>query len=134
MYHQVDLGAIGLILKERLLEEVVSNRRQGITIRGDTTDYDSASFVVPPNAKVEDLLKQLPDIQVDQGGKITAQGQTVSKVWVDGEEFFGDDPTLITRNLRSDMIAKVQVYDKKSEQAEFTDVNDGERQRTLIWC
>lgn len=116
------------------MEEVVSNRRQGITIRGDTTDYDSASFVVPPNAKVEDLLKQLPDIQVDQGGKITAQGQTVSKVWVDGEEFFGDDPTLITRNLRSDMIAKVQVYDKKSEQAEFTDVNDGERQRTLIWC
>lgn len=127
----VDLGNLGLVLRARLLEEVLVNRRQAITIRGDTTEYDAASFNIEPNSKVEDLLKQLPGIQVDQDGKITAQGQTVNKVLVDGEEFFGDDPTLVTRNLRGDMVDKVQLYDKKSDQAEFTGVDDGERSKTL---
>ncbi|WP_188748129.1 outer membrane beta-barrel family protein [Parapedobacter defluvii] len=127
----LDFGNLGLVLRSKLLEEVLVNRRQAITIRGDTTEYDAASFNIEPNSKVEDLLKQLPGIQVDQDGKITAQGQTVNKVLVDGEEFFGDDPTLVTRNLRGDMVDKVQLYDKKSDQAEFTGVDDGERSKTL---
>ncbi|WP_188505771.1 TonB-dependent receptor [Parapedobacter pyrenivorans] len=127
----VDLGHLGLVLRAKLLEEVLVNRSQAITIRGDTTEYDAASFTIQPNSKVEDLLKQLPGIQVDQDGKITAQGQTVNKVLVDGEEFFGDDPTLVTRNLRGDMVDKVQLYDKRSDQAEFTGVDDGERSKTL---
>ncbi|WP_257669033.1 outer membrane beta-barrel family protein [Parapedobacter tibetensis] len=127
----VDLGNLGLVLRSKLLEEVLVNRRQAITIRGDTTEYDAASFVIEPNSKVEDLLKQLPGIQVDQDGKITAQGQTVNKVLVDGEEFFGDDPTLVTQNLRGDMVDKVQLYDKRSDQAEFTGIDDGERAKTL---
>jgi len=122
---------IGLVLRAQLLEEVLVNRRQAITIKGDTTEYDAASYVIQPNAKVEDLLKQLPGIQVDQDGKITAQGQTVNKVLVDGEEFFGDDPTLVTRNLRGDMVDKVQLYDKRSDQAEFTGIDDGERSKTI---
>ncbi|PPL04511.1 outer membrane beta-barrel protein [Parapedobacter indicus] len=126
-----DFGNLGLVLRSKLLEEVLVNRSQAITIRGDTTEYDAASFNIEPNSKVEDLLKQLPGIQVDQDGKITAQGQTVNKVLVDGEEFFGDDPTLVTRNLRGDMVDKVQLYDKKSDQAEFTGVDDGERSKTL---
>ncbi len=128
---EIDLGNLGLVLRAKLLEEVLVNRRQAITIRGDTTEYDAASFAIEPNSKVEDLLKQLPGIQVDQDGKITAQGQTVNKVLVDGEEFFGDDPTLVTRNLRGDMVDKVQLYDKRSDQAEFTGVDDGERNKTL---
>ncbi|MFC3196788.1 outer membrane beta-barrel protein [Parapedobacter deserti] len=127
----VDFGNLGLVLRTRLLEEVLVNRRQAITIKGDTTEYDAGSYVIQPNSKVEDLLKQLPGIQVDQDGKITAQGQTVNKVLVDGEEFFGDDPTLVTRNLRGDMVDKVQLYDKRSDQAEFTGVDDGERMKTL---
>ena len=127
----VDFGHVGLVLRAKLLEEVLVNRSQAITIRGDTTEYDAASFTIQPNAKVEDLLKQLPGIQVDQDGKITAQGQTVNKVLVDGEEFFGDDPTLVTRNLRGDMVDKVQLYDKRSDQAEFTGVDDGERSKTI---
>lgn len=127
----IDFGNLGLVLRAKLLEEVLVNRRQAITIRGDTTEYDAASFTIEPNSKVEDLLKQLPGIQVDQDGKITAQGQTVNKVLVDGEEFFGDDPTLVTRNLRGDMVDKVQLYDKRSDQAEFTGVDDGERSKTL---
>src|SRR5690606_21697906 len=94
-------------------------------------EYDASSFAVEKNAKVEDLLKVLPGITVDANGKITAQGKTVEKVLVDGEEFFGDDPTLVTRNLRSDMVDKVQLYEKKSEEAERTGVDDGERIQTL---
>ncbi|MEO6851936.1 MAG: outer membrane beta-barrel protein, partial [Mucilaginibacter sp.] len=63
--------------------------------------------------------------------KISAQGQTINKVLVDGEEFFGDDPTLVTRNLRADMVDKVQLFDKKSDQATLTGMNDGKTEKTL---
>lgn len=127
-----DFGNLNLILKERLLNEVIiTGGIAAIKLKGDTTEYDARAFVIQPNAKVEDLLKQLPGIQVDQNGKITAHGETVRKVLVDGEEFFGDDPTLVTRNLRGDMVDKVQLYDKKSDQAAFTGVDDGERIKTI---
>lgn len=126
-----NLGAIKLQSVAHLIEEVVVKRRAAITIKGDTTEYDASQFTVEKNAKVEDLLKVLPGISVDASGKITAQGKVVQKVLVDGEEFFGDDPTLVTRSLRSDMVDKVQVYEKKSEQAERTGMDDGERQQTI---
>ncbi|QNL49547.1 outer membrane beta-barrel protein [Olivibacter sp. SDN3] len=128
---EINFGSMNMILKSQLLEEVIITGRQAITIKGDTTEYDAASFTLQPNAKVEDLLKQLPGIQVDQDGKITAQGQTVNKVLVDGEEFFGDDPTLVTKNLRGDMVDKVQLYDKQNDQAAFTGVDDGEKEKTI---
>lgn len=122
---------IELTSTARLLEEVVVTGRIPIKINGDTTEYDAGSFTVEKNAKVEDLLKVLPGITVDASGNITAQGKTVKRVLVDGEEFFGDDPTLVTRNIRSDMVDKVQVYEKKSEQAERTGVDDGQREQTI---
>ncbi|MEJ0079783.1 MAG: hypothetical protein WDM78_02195 [Puia sp.] len=100
-------------------------------IKGDTTEFNAQAFVIQPNAKVEDLLKQLPGITIDKDGKITAEGQTVTKVLIDGEEFFGDDPTLVTRNIRADMVDKIQLYDKKSDQAAFTGVDDGRTQKTI---
>ena len=127
-----DFGKISMILKSNLLKDIViKGTTAAIKIKGDTTEYNAASFKVEPNAKVEDLLKQLPGIQVDKDGKITAQGQTVNKVLVDGEEFFGDDPTLVTKNLRADMIDKVQLYDKKSDQAAFTGIDDGIKNKTI---
>src|SRR5690606_9621675 len=127
----VDFGSLGLVLRAKLMEEVLVSRSHAITIRGDTTEHDAASYAIQPNSKGEDLRKQQPGIEDDQDGKITAQGQTVNKVLVDGEEFFGDDPTLVTRNVRGDMVDKVQLYDKRSDQAEFTGVDDGERNKTL---
>ncbi|MBE8713267.1 outer membrane beta-barrel protein [Sphingobacterium hungaricum] len=126
-----DLGNIELSSIANLIEEVLVTGKIPIVIKGDTTEYDASSFTVEKNAKVEDLLKVLPGITVDASGKITAQGKTVEKVLVDGEEFFGDDPTLVTRNIRSDMVDKVQVYEKKSEQTERTGVDDGERIQTI---
>ncbi|MBG6234597.1 hypothetical protein IWX76_001152 [Pedobacter sp. CAN_A7] len=130
--NEKDFGKINLTLKAKLLQDVIIRGTAGaIKIKGDTTEFNAAAFTIQPNSKVEDLLKQLPGIQVDKDGKITAQGQTVSKVLVDGEEFFGDDPTLVTKNIRGDMVDKVQLFDKKSDQATFTGIDDGVQNKTL---
>lgn len=128
----LDMGNVSLLLKEKLLKEViVKSQTASIKIKGDTTEYTADSFKVQPNASVEELLRQLPGLQVDQAGNITAQGQKVKKVLVDGEEFFSDDPTLVTRNLRADMIDKVQVFDKKSDAATFSGIDDGIKDKTI---
>src|SRR5699024_9126472 len=127
----VDLGSVDMMLVSELLDEVVITSRNKIMIKGDTIEFDASQYTVQKNARVEDLLSQLPGFQVDMNGEITALGETISKVLVDGEEFFGDDPTLVTRNIRGDMVDKVQLYDKKSDQATFTGIDDGERTKTI---
>ena len=127
-----DFGKIGLLSKARLLNEViVKGEAISMKVNGDTTEFNAGSFKVQPNAKVEDLLKQLPGISIDKDGKITAQGQAVNRILVDGEEFFGDDPTLVTKNIRSDMVDKIQLYDDKSENAKFTGIDDGQISKTI---
>ena len=127
-----NFGNINITPKSRLLKEVIiKGTAAQMKIKGDTTEFNAKAFVTQPNARVEDLLKQLPGITVDQNGNITAQGEAVKKVLVDGEEFFGDDPTLVTKNIRADMVDKVQVYDKKSDQATFTGIDDGKKEKTI---
>jgi hypothetical protein len=127
-----NFGKINMLLKAKLLQDIVIKATPtAIKIKGDTTVFNASAYVVQPNAKVEDLIKQFPGIQVDKDGKVTANGQTVSKFLVDGEEFFGDDPTLVTKNIRADMVKEVQMYDKKSDQAAFTGVDDGQKTRTM---
>lgn len=125
-------GTIQMSRKEIVLEEVIIKaRRDALKMNGDTIEYDVGSVVIQPNDKVEDLLKRLPGIQVDRDGKITAQGQIVTKILVDGEEFFADDPKLVTRNLRADMVDKIQVFDKASDRAAFTGIADGVKTRSI---
>jgi len=129
---KVQLPDIGMVLKSALLQQVVVTGNKGaIHIKGDTIEFKADSFHTQAGATVEDLLKKLPGIQVDKNGKITAQGETIQKVLVDGEEFFGDDPTLVTQNLRADMVDKVKVYDKKSDQAAFTGIDDGQKTKVI---
>lgn len=126
------LNNIALIQKSKLLNEVVVQQKiAAIKMKGDTTEYNAASFKTRENASVEELLKILPGIEVNAKGEIKAQGESVSKVLVDGEEFFGDDPTLVTKNLKANMVDKVQLYDKKSDQAAFTGIEDGEKSKTI---
>ena len=125
------LPPIFLLSKAKLLEEVIIKTGSPIKIKGDTTVYTADSFKVSANANVEELLKKLPGIQVDKDGKIKAMGENVEKVLVDGEEFFGDDPGMAVKNLRADAVKEVQVFDKKSDQAEFTGIDDGKRQKTI---
>jgi len=117
--------------KTKLLAEVIIRSGSPIKIKGDTTIYTADSFQVSANANVEELLKKLPGIQVDRNGEIKAMGEKVEKVLVDGEEFFGDDPGMAVKNLRADAVKEVQVFDKKSEQAEFTGIDDGKTQKTI---
>jgi len=125
-----NLGKIDLKSKIELLREVVI-KTGSIRIKGDTTSYRASDFKVDANANVEELLKKLPGIQVDRNGEIKAMGETVQKVLVDGEEFFGDDPGMAVKNLRADAVKEVQVFDKKSEQAEFTGIDDGQTKKTI---
>ncbi|MBC7552960.1 MAG: outer membrane beta-barrel protein [Taibaiella sp.] len=127
-----EMGLIPMATKERLLKEFVLTKQvAAIKIKGDTTEYVADSFKTKENATVEDLLKKLPGIQVDKDGKITAQGVEVKKILVDGEEFFSDDPKVITKGLQAGALDKVQVFDKKSDQAEFTGIDDGEKTKTI---
>jgi len=127
-----DMGNILLEAQSTLLNEiVVEGERNPMTIKKDTVEYNSAAFQVQPNANVEELLKKLPGVQVDRSGNVQAQGETVNRILVDGKEFFGRDPKMATKNLPASAIDKIQVFDKKSDQAEFTGVDDGQREKTI---
>lgn len=128
----INLSQINLASRTHVLQEfVLKKRASAIVIKGDTTEYTADSFALRSGASVEDLLKKLPGLQVDKDGKVTAQGETVQKILVDGEEFFSDDPAVVTKNLQAATVDKVQVYDKKSDQAAFTGIDDGEKTKTI---
>ncbi len=127
-----ELGDLPMVSTSYLLEEfVLTQAVSAIKIKGDTTEYMADSFKVREGATVEDLLKKLPGLQVDKNGQIVAQGESVQRVLVDGEEFFSDDPKVVTRGLQAGAVKKVQVYDKKSDQAEFTGIDDGQKTKTI---
>ncbi len=127
-----DLGIITLTQKAKLLEEVIVKQKiSAIRIKGDTTEYKADSFKVGANANVQDLLKKMPGIQVNSKGEITTQGQKVEKILVDGEEFFSDDPAVVSQTMRADAVNTVQVFDKKSDQATFSGIDDGVKTKTI---
>jgi outer membrane receptor protein involved in Fe transport len=128
----VDLGKIKLEPVSSELEAIeVSAERAPVTVKRDTIEFNAGSFKTKQNAVVEDLLKKLPGVEVDHDGNVTAQGEQVKKVTVDGKNFFGTDPKLATRNLPADAVDKVQVFDKKSDQATFSGIDDGQREKTI---
>jgi hypothetical protein len=127
----IDLRDIIMVPESVLLQEVIVRSASAIRMRGDTLEYTADSFAVRPGSNVEELLKRLPGIQVDKNGKITAQGKEVEQVLVDGDEFFSDDPGLAIKYLNAGAVDKVQVFDKKSEQSDFTGIDDGYRSKTI---
>lgn len=92
--------------------------------KGDTTQYNASQFKVNPDASAEDMMKKLPGVTVEKG-QVTAQGEQVRKVTIDGRDFFGDDATAALRNLPAEVIDKIQVFDRLSDQAQFTGFDDG---------
>ncbi len=99
--------------------------------KGDTTQFSASQFKVNPDASTEDLIKKMPGITVDRDGTVTAQGEQVRKVTIDGKDFFGDDASAALRNLPSDVVDKIQVFDRLSDQAQFTGVDDGNSVKAL---
>lgn len=97
---------------------------------GDTTQYNADAFKTNPDASAENLITKMPGITVENG-VVQAHGEQVKKVLVDGKEFFGDDATIALKNLPAEIIDKIQVFDKLSDQAQFTGFNDGNTEKTI---
>jgi hypothetical protein len=125
-----DFGSLVVTSTATLADVVVT--AAPIVVRGDTIEYNAASFKVnKPNAVVEDLLKKLPGVEVSADGTIKTNGQEVKRILVDGKQFFGNDPKLASKNLQVDMVNKVQVFDKKSDKSDFTGFDDGNSEPTI---
>jgi len=128
----LDLGSITMSTTSNQLEQIeIKGEHVPLMVKKDTIEYNAAAFQTQPNEVVEDLLKKMPGIEVDDDGTITAQGEEVEQVLVDGKEFFGTDPKIATKNLPAEAVDKIQFFDKKSDVAEFTGVDDGERAKTM---
>jgi hypothetical protein len=116
--NDINIPSVKMNMKTKNLDEVVIfANKNPIFYRGDTLVYVADSFKVGQNAVVEDLLKKLPGLKIDENGQITSQGKEISQVLVDGDEFFGTDPTIATKNLAAKGVESVQVYEKTNEDA-----------------
>lgn len=126
-----NLGVIMLGENARQLSEVIVREKQiRVEQKGDTVQYNASAYKTNPDASAEDLVKKMPGVTVENG-VVKAQGEDVKKVTVDGQEFFGDDATLALKNLPAEIIDKVQVFDRLSEQAQFTGFDDGNSVKTI---
>jgi len=127
-----DFGEIRMLPKSEVLEEVaISADAIPILIKKDTVEYNAKAFKTKPNDLVEDLLRKLPGVEVQEDGTIKAHGEEVKKIRVDGKEFFGNDTRIASKNLPADAVDKVQVFDELSEMSQFTGIDDGERDKTI---
>lgn len=128
---EVNMGTVALSRAYQTLEEVIVRDETPIKIKGDTIAFNANAFKTKPNATVEDLLKKLPGMQVERDGTVKAQGEQVQKIYVDGKEFFGNDPKIATKNLTADMIDHVELYDDMSDAAKFNKIDDGSRTKAI---
>ena len=128
-----DLNLPTIILKQNStnLKEVTIEGQQALaTQNGDTTSFNSKAFKVNKDATAEDLISKMPGVTV-LDGKVQAQGEDVKQVLVDGKRFFGDDANAVLKNIPAEIIDKVQVFDKKSDQSQFTGFDDGNTSKTI---
>lgn len=128
----VDLGT--LLVPKKVTENVgvvVVSKTPPTQQKGDTIQYNASQFKVNPDATVEDLMKKAPGVTVGRDGTVTAQGEQVRKVTIDGRDFFGDDASAALRNLPAEIVDKIQVFDRLSDQAQFTGVDDGNSQKAI---
>ena len=129
VYQKELLDLKTIVLKEDIgvLDEIVIAAVIPIQIKKDTVSFNANSFKVNYDDNIEGLLNKLPGIEIEEG-KVIAQGTTVTKFFVDGKEFFGGDPSIVLKNISADAIKKIEVIDKKSDEAELTGINDGNKE------
>ncbi len=128
----VKLGNLTMSVDNILLSEtVVTAKAPEIVVKGDTLEYNADSYKVTESAVVEDLLKKMPGVEVDTEGNITVNGRTITKILVDGEEFFSNDPKVASKNLPANMVEKLQVLERRSEMSQMTGFDDGEEENVI---
>lgn len=127
----VDVGTLTMSEKAIPLKEVVvEGRTPAAEQKGDTIEYNAQAFKINRDATAEELIKKMPGVTV-RNSVVKVQGEEVQQVLVDGQQFFGNDPIVALRNLPVDVIDKVQVFDKLSDQAQQTGFNDGQSSKTI---
>lgn len=129
-----DISLRTITLKEEVMhlaEVSVQGRAAEMTVKGDTIEYNTAAYKVNENAMVEDLLKKMNGVQVDQQGNVTVNGETITAVRIDGKKFFGNDVQSATKNIPAEMIEKIQVIDEKSETAKLTGFEDDDTEHII---
>ena len=128
----IDLGEIKMAEDVKVLDAAsVSAVGNPIIVKKDTVEYSAASFKTSDNDMLEELLKKLPGVEVGSDGSITANGEAVTKIMIDGKAFFLDDPQLASKNIPAKMIEKIKVVEKKSDQALFSGIDDGEHETVI---
>src|SRR5690554_235874 len=128
----VELGKLVMSLDNVLLSEtIVTAKAAEIVVKGDTLEYNADSYKVTESAVVEDLLKKMPGVEIDTEGNITVNGRAITKILVDGEEFFSNDPKVASKNLPANMVEKLQVLERRTEMAQMTGFDDGEEENVI---
>ena len=126
------LGTLEMTTDNILLSEtVVTAKAPEIVVKGDTLEFNADSYKVTESAVVEDLLKKMPGVEIDSEGNITVNGKAISKILVDGEEFFSNDPKVASKNLPAKMVDKLQVLERRTEMAQMTGFDDGEEENVI---
>ncbi|MEG1484475.1 MAG: outer membrane beta-barrel protein [Bacteroidales bacterium] len=110
---------------------VVTDVANPMTVKKDTIEYNASSYKINDTDMLEELLKKLPGVEIDSDGKITANGKQINKIMIDGKTFFLDDPQLATKNLPAKIINKVRVVERKSDQSQFTGIDDGQEETVI---
>src|SRR5580700_17244 len=126
-----ELGEIVLTPYGLLRAAQVNGRRPPVEITGDTIEFNAENFKTQPNAVVEDMLRKIPGVTIESDGTVKVNGQIVRRILVNGKEFFTGDVKMATKNLNADAVDKLQVFDRKSDQAAFTGVDDGNSEKTI---
>ena len=126
----INVGTFVMAEDAKLLAEVTV-QVAAIVIKEDTVEYNAASFKVKEGAVVEDLIKKMPGIQVDKDGNVTAQGKAVSRVKVNGKDFFGGDVKTATKELPANIVDKIQIIDDYGDQATVSGIKDGDPDKVM---
>lgn len=129
---RLNLGTISLHSDAVMLEgAVIVAQAPEVTAAEDTLVYNSSAYRVPEGSALEELVKKLPGAEIDDDGKITINGKEIKKIMIDGKEFFADDPNIAMKNLPVNIIDKIRAYEKQSDMARMTGVDDGEEETVL---
>lgn len=122
---------IAMASGEMVLEEIEITGIPAVSLRGDTTEFDAKRFSTREFADADELVAQIPGVELDEEGNVKAHGEEVTKIIVDGKEFFSTDPRIALKTLPAEIIDKIQLIDEKSEQAKFSGFDDGERKKVI---
>ncbi len=139
VYHNISVNGSDLEMGSIELEEAVTRldvvevtaQANPVTVKQDTIQFNASAFKTRQGANLEELLRRIPGMEVDDEGKISYNGEAIERIEMDGRDFFSNDPQMATRNLPSDMIKNLQVVDKKSEETRLTGMNDGDKVKVL---